>query len=105
MLECPNTAPVLRAYIRLMKTKLFEGKVPHPNDAAILAALERSARDGGGNTMIIGIRNEDGDIYRGVKTVGMGEFMAAISALVDLGMKDELANAFEMKEGCDAIFR
>jgi hypothetical protein len=88
-----------------MKTKLIEGKMPRADDEKIVTVLARSARDGGGNTMIIGIRNEFGDIYRGIKTVGMGEFMATVQALVDLGMTDELENEFEMKEGCDAIFK
>lgn len=87
-----------------MQTKLIEGKSLRANDAEILAAVTKEARDGGGNTMVIGIRNEAGQIYRGIQTVGMGEFMAVVGALVDLGLTDELANAFSMREGCDAIF-
>ncbi len=87
-----------------METKLIDGKNVRANDEKILASLKKNARDGGGNTMSIGIRNESGQIYRAVQTVGMGEFMAVIDGLFTIGLTDELANVSEMREGCDAIF-
>ena len=87
-----------------MDTKLIDGKKPRANDNEIFAAATKNTRDGGGNTMTIGIRNEAGQVYRGIQTVGMGEFMAVIGALQDLGLTDELADAAGMREGCDAIF-
>lgn len=87
-----------------MQTKLIEGVSLRSNDDKVLAAANKGARDGGGNTMVIGVRNEAGQIYRGIETVGMGEFMAVVGALHDLGLTDELADAFDMREGCDAIF-
>ena len=88
-----------------METKLVPGKTARTNDAAILTAINKQARDGGGRMMVIGIRNEAGDIYRVVKAEGLAEFMGVIGALSDkLKMTDELEEAAGMKDGCDAIF-
>lgn len=64
-----------------MQTKLVPGKAARTNDATILSAINEEARDGGGNTMVIGIRNESGDIYRVVKAEGLGEFMGIVGVL------------------------
>ena len=88
-----------------MQTNLVPGKATRTNDATILSAINKEARDGGGNTMVIGIRNEAGDIYRIVKAVGLGEFMGIVGVLSEkLKMTDELMQATTMKDGCDAIF-
>lgn len=87
-----------------MKTALIPGVALRADDDRILAALKKCRFDGGGNTMIIGIRNEAGAIYRGVTTVGMGDFMQAVGALQKLGLTDELAESIGMREKCDAIF-
>lgn len=74
------------------------------NDAAIVQALTKASFDGGGYTMVIGIRNESGQIYRRVTAVGMSDFMGCINALLALGLSDEMADVKTMREGCDAIF-
>lgn len=74
---------VFSRYHRKMQTNLIPGKTLRNNDAAILDGLNENARDGGGNTMVIGIRNEAGDIYRVVRTVGLGEFFAIVGVLTD----------------------
>lgn len=90
-----------------MQTKLIQGATPRANDQHIVAKVEAEAHDewgGGGNDMVIGVRNEAGQIYRHFITTGMGEFMNAVSALEDLKLRDELVDAVGMREGCDAIF-
>lgn len=78
---------------------------PRFNDDAIRRALEDSGMpDGGGNVMRIGIRNDDGAIYRTVTTTGLGDFMGCVGALQALGLTDELADSTSMREGFDAIF-
>nr|WP_315540548.1 hypothetical protein [uncultured Comamonas sp.] len=88
-----------------METKLINGKQPRVNDDKILAAVTNKATgDIDGNVMTLGVRNEDGQIYRVFFTTGLREFQRAIGALKNLGFRDELADSFNMKEGCDAIF-
>lgn len=88
-----------------METKLVPGKAPRLNDEVILSALKKKARDGGGKAMLLGIRNEAGEIYRVVKAEGLGEFMSFVSFMSEkIGLVDELKDATGMKDGCDAIF-
>lgn len=87
-----------------METKLIDGKNVRANDEKILTTLKKNARDGCGNTMCIGIRNDAGQIYRAVRTTGMREFIAVVDGLLAIGLTDELADVSGMREGCDAIF-
>ena len=88
-----------------METELIAGITPLDNDAALLQSLEEVVNpEFGGADMVIGLRNKQGKLYRRVTVFGMGNFMQATSALKESGMSDELAHAFGMREGCDAIF-
>lgn len=89
-----------------MQTKLIEGAAPRANDQQILAAAEgKAGHDGEGHAMVIGVRNEGGQLYRAFQTIGPEEFMALAAALKRLGLTDELAGENGMRERCDAIFR
>lgn len=88
-----------------MRTQIIDGANPRTNDQDVVTAVEAQARgNGGGATMVIGVRNEGGALYRRFHVTGLGDFMGAVGALQDLGMQDELANETTMREGCDAIF-
>lgn len=90
-----------------MKTKLIEGTDPRTDDQEILAAINTetdSEFGGGGHAMVIGIRNNAGKIYRAFRVEGMGDYMRAVFALNELGLKDELQDLPSMREGCDSIF-
>jgi len=54
--------------------------------------------------LIIGVRNEDGEIYRLIGATKHNSFMNAVEELFDLGLTDELEDSDELVEGCDAIF-
>jgi len=54
--------------------------------------------------MLIGVRNEGGDIYRLIGASTLNSFMNAVEELFDLGLVDELQDTEEPKDGCDAIF-
>jgi hypothetical protein len=54
--------------------------------------------------MIIGVRNEDGEIYRLIGATKINSFMNAVEELFDLGLVDELQNTETPQDGCDAIF-
>ena len=55
--------------------------------------------------LIIGIRNDDGDIYRLIGATKHNSFTNAIEELLDLGLVDELQDADTPQDGYDAIFR
>ena len=88
-----------------MQTQLIQGTDPRTNDQQVLAAVKAQAGgDGGGNTMVIGVRNDGGVLYRRIHVTGLGNFLGAVGALQGLGMRDELEHQDTMRDGCDAIF-
>lgn len=88
-----------------MRTRTLAGIAPASFDGQVLAFVHRDAEDGHGHASIIGLRNEAGYIYRYIETTGMTEFIRTVSWLEELGLMDELADADDGEDGCDAIFR
>jgi len=90
-----------------LKTTLLEGKKPSHFDKHIIGnilldvATEEEVRQ---HKMLIGVRNESGEIYRLIGAAKLNNFMNAVEELIDLGLVDELQDTEELKEGCDAIF-
>ena len=90
-----------------MKTSLIEGKKPAHFDKHIIgnllldvAPLDEVKQE----KMLIGVRNETGEIYRLIGASQLNSFMYAVEELFDLGLVDELQDTEEPKDGCDAIF-
>ena len=90
-----------------MKTALLEGKKPARFDKHIIGNLlldtappDEVRRE----QMLIGVRNEAGEIYRLIGATKLNSFMNAVEELFDLGLVDELQDTEETKDGCDAIF-
>lgn len=54
--------------------------------------------------LLIGIRNDDGEIYRLIGATKHNSFTNAIEELFDLELADELQDTEGTREGCDAIF-
>lgn len=90
-----------------MKTSLLEGKKPAKFDKHIIGNLlldvapEAEVRE---EALIVGVRNEDGEIYRLIGASTHRSFMNAVEELFDLELVDELQDTDEPVEGCDAIF-
>lgn len=90
-----------------MKTTLLEGKKPAHFDKHIIGnilldvAPEDEVRQ---EKMLIGVRNEAGDVYRLIGATKVNSFMNAVEELIDLGLVDELQETEEPKDGYDAIF-
>jgi hypothetical protein len=90
-----------------LKTTLLEGKKPAHFDKHIIGNLlldvapEAEVRQ---EKLLIGVRNEAGDIYRLIGATKHNSFMNAVEELFDLGLVDELEDTEESREGCDAIF-
>jgi len=90
-----------------VKTALLEGKKPAHFDKHIIGnllldvATPDEVRE---EPMLIGVRNDAGEIYRLIGATKLNSFMNAVEELFDLGLVDELQDTEEPKEGCDAIF-
>lgn len=91
-----------------MKTTLLEGKKPAKFDKHIIGNLLLNIDtpvEVRKEKLIIGVRNEDGEIYRLIGATKPNSFMNAVEELVDLGLVDELDGIDDTEDGCDAIFR
>lgn len=90
-----------------MKTSLIEGKKPAHFDKHIIGNLLLDVAplaEVKQEKMLIGVRNEAGEIYRMIGATKLNSFMNAVEELFDLGLVDELQDTEEPKDGCDAIF-
>ncbi|MEV4779245.1 hypothetical protein [Burkholderia sp. LMU1-1-1.1] len=90
-----------------MKTTLLEGKKPAKFDKHIIGNLLLNVAtpdEVRQEKLLIGVRNEDGEIYRLIGATKHNSFMNAIEELFDLGLTDELQDSDDIVEGCDAIF-
>ena len=91
-----------------MKTALLDGKQPPQFDKHIIGNLLLSvatADEVRKEKMLIGVRNDAGEIYRLIGATKLNSYMNAVEELDDLGLVDELKDIEEIREGCDAIFR
>lgn len=90
-----------------MKTALLEGKKPAKFDKHVVGnilldpASEAEVRK---EKMVIGLRNEAGEIYRLIGATKPNSFMNAVEELADLGLEDELQDSDGPQQGFDAIF-
>jgi len=90
-----------------VKTALLEGKKPAHFDKHIIGNLLLDVAppdEVKQEKMLIGVRNEAGEIYRLIGATKINSFMNAVEELFDLGLVDELQDTEEPKDGCDAIF-
>jgi hypothetical protein len=88
----------------MMKTVLIKGKRPSKFDVLLLTALElqKSNLTAVWNESVrIGIRNEQGDIYRAIGITGTRRLNDAISQMCGLGYLDAVAIDYEAEQGFD----
>ncbi|PHV05131.1 MULTISPECIES: hypothetical protein [Rugamonas] len=91
-----------------MKTTLLEGMTPAKFDKHIIGNLLLNVSTPDivrQEKLLIGIRNEDGQIYRLIGATKPNSYINAIEELFDLGLVDELEDTDGTQDGCDAIFR
>ncbi|UGQ46026.1 hypothetical protein [Massilia endophytica] len=92
----------------MLKTSLIEGVTPAQFDKQIVGnlLLEHVAPEVvRKEKLLIGVRNEEGDIYRLIGATKHNSFTNAVEELEDMELVDELATHEGTHEGCDAIFR
>ena len=90
-----------------MKTTLLDGKQPAKFDKNIIGNLllsQGTPDEVRQEKMLIGVRNEDGEIYRLIGATKANSFMNAVEELIDLGLENELNDAEGPQDGYDAIF-
>ena len=90
-----------------MKTTLLQGKTPAKFDKNIIGNLllnVASPDEVRLEKMLIGVRNEAGEIYRLIGATKVNSFMNAVEELFDLGLVDELKDTEAPQDGYDAIF-
>ena len=91
----------------MLKTTLLDGAKPAKFDKQITSnlLLETASLDEvRKEKLLIGVRNEDGEIYRLIGATKHNSFTNAVEELDDLGLVDELQEEEGTQEGCDAIF-
>jgi hypothetical protein len=89
-----------------VKTALIDGKQPATFDATLFIALDlipARPKVVWMESILIGIRNEYGAIYRVIRVTGMSTYIDATSKLHELGYRDEVLDASEADQGFDAI--
>ena len=90
-----------------MKTTLLDGITPATFDKHIIGNLlldVASPDEVRQEKMLIGVRNEDGEIYRLIGATKLNSYMNAVEELMELELADELQDIEEIRDGCDAIF-
>jgi hypothetical protein len=90
-----------------MKTSQLDGFKPAKFDKHIIGNLLLNVDSPDAvrqEKMIIGVRNEAGDIYRLIGASKLNSYMNAIEELIDLGLVDELQESDGPQDGYDAIF-
>ncbi len=91
-----------------MKTTLLDGMKPAKFDKHIIGNLllnQSTPDEVRQEKMLIGIRNEEGDIYRLIGAPKLKSYTNAVEELEDLELVDELQDADGPQDGYDAIFR
>jgi hypothetical protein len=90
-----------------LKTSLLDGFTPAKFDKHIIGNLLLNVATPDEvrlEKMLIGVRNETGEIYRLIGATKVNSFMNAVEELIDLGLVNELEDTEGTQEGCDAIF-
>lgn len=91
-----------------MKTTLLDGMTPAKFDKHIIGNLllnHATPDEVRQEKMLIGIRNEKGEIYRLIGATKLKSYTNAVEELEDLELVDELQDAEGPQDGYDAIFR
>ena len=90
-----------------MKTTLIDGVKPAKFDKHIIGNLllnQATEDEVRMEKLLIGVRNEDGEIYRLIGATKPNSFMNAVEELGELDLIDELKDYDDPQDGYDAIF-
>ena len=88
----------------MFRARYIEDRSIPPFNHQIDDAIAEYPIEGGGNTMVVGIQNCSGDVYRIIEATGMGAYMRIVNALSQIGLVDVLANSMTSRDGYDSLF-
>ena len=88
----------------MLNSKFIDSAEIAPFDNKVTEVVDNYSIDGGGKTMVIGIENMDGIIYRVINATGMGAYMDIVYGLADIGLYDTLQNSIMGQNGYDSLF-
>lgn len=88
----------------MLESMYIDGTEIPPFDEQVTKAITSYPIDGGGKTMVVGVQNLDGDVYRVIHATGMGAYINITSELSSLGLIDELAESIFGQNGLDSLF-
>ena len=88
----------------MFQSSYIKGEAVPPFDESVSTAIAEYGIEGGGKAMKIAVENFEGRIYRVLTSVGMGAYIHATSSLLDLGLKDILADSLHGKDGYESWF-
>lgn len=90
----------------MVKTTLIDGKQAATFDTTLFIAIDLIPAEPHivwTESLLIGIRNEFGEIYRVIGVTGMSSFVDLAAKLHALGYRDEAVSADEADQGLDAV--
>lgn len=87
----------------MLESHYIEGVTVPFFDAQISQIVNSYGIDGGGNAMVVAIENADGDVYRLIRSHGLGAYMHVTQALLGLGFDDVFADE-PGENGIDSYF-
>ncbi|WBA81927.1 HNH endonuclease [Endozoicomonas sp. GU-1] len=88
----------------MIRSKYLQGKEIPVFDVRVSLAIDNYQIDGGGKTMVIGVQNLQGEIYRVIRATGLGAYISITSDLAEIGLEDELKDSQFGKNGYDSLF-
>ena len=88
----------------MLESKYIDGIEIPPFDEKVTEAIASYPIDGGGKTMVVGVQNLGGEVYRVIQVTGMGAYINITSELSSLGLIDELAESIYGQNGLDSLF-
>lgn len=88
-----------------MKTTLIESAQPAEFDSVLLKTIDLTTdtpESVWSESMLIGIRNEYGDVYRAIGVTGLANFVHVLERLHELGCACAVPDRDEVDQGFDA---
>lgn len=88
----------------MLSSKYIEKTTIPPFDKEISEVINNYQIEGGGKTMVIGIENTEGNVYRHIYAKGMGTYIYITSEHTDIGLEDKLQHSIQGENGFDSLF-
>lgn len=88
----------------MLDSRYVQGVEKAPFDEQVTESISSYPIEGGGKTMVVGVKNLNGDTYRIIDAIGLGTYIHITSALAGIGLEDELYDSLSGESGFDSMF-